>query len=333
MSKKEYKKIDPALINFQLPTIPKDKVFVKRRQDKNTSEFKFARNERGTNVIPEKPTVRVVRGDLAHVDPKRDLDFFVRQSNPKRHFIRKKEFLSSSLLSEFKFSKGSNYRPQQEITQEPIKLNSKLINDFGTKKITREKNNVLTGLVPLIKEIDKEEFENNTVNKEIETSNHNFSDCNVIYDFNFYKTLCESKGNELLNKIDCVDEKVSAYFLVKYLCESLSDFESLIWIDDCEYGTALRFLLSNDYDQQSAILNPLLTHLNKLNFPQINSENLIVLLFQKLIDSNIIEKNVIFDWNDAPKEFDGWKKAIVQTSEWILKLLEENDEDSDDDEY
>jgi hypothetical protein len=376
MSKKEYKKLDPSLINFTL--VPKENIrtFTHRnrqpRNDYSSSEFKFDRSQRGASVeaastiVSTIPTMRVVRGDLAHVNPKRDLDFYVKQSVPRRYSnqnllrqqgeprqvdsrqvdsrqgeSRQADARSNrNLGSEFRFHKGSNYqksepgdKPVAKPVAKPvstpiIKPIEKPIEKPVAKPVAkRPESSFLNGLVPFVKEIEKEELKKSSISK-IEVSPAN--DVGEDHNSDIYKQICQVKGTELLQTIDCIDEAVSPTYFVQHICEIVDDFESLQWIDDSEYGAALRYLLLNDYEKQKNILCPLLAQLNKLKFPQ----NLIVLLFKKLIDSNIVHKTVILDWYDSPKDFDGWKKAVLQTSEWILQLVDEEDEEeSDDDMY
>ena len=362
MSKKEYKKLDPSLINFTL--VPKENIrtFTHRnrqpRNDYSSSEFKFDRSQRGASVeaastiVSTIPTMRVVRGDLAHVNPKRDLDFYVKQSVPRRYSnqnlsrqqgeprqvdsrhgesrqgeLRQVDSRSNrNLGSEFRFHKGSNYQKSEPGDTPIIKPIEKQIEKPVAKPVAkRPESSFLNGLVPFVKEIEKEELQKSAISKiAVSPANDIGQECNS----DIYKQICQVKGTELLQTIDCIDEAVSPTYFVQHICEIVDDFESLQWIDDSEYGAALRYLLLNDYEKQKNILCPLLAQLNKLKFPQ----NLIVLLFKKLIDSNIVHKTVILDWYDSPKEFDGWKKAVLQTSEWILQLVDEDDEEESDDE-
>ena len=370
MSKKEYKKLDPSFINFTL--VPKEniRIFTNRnrqpRNDYSSSEFKFDRSQRGASVAGASgtsaastiPTMKVIRGDLAHVTPKRDLDFYVKQSVPKRYSnqnqprqfesrqgesrqgeSRQGESRSSQNIgSEFRFHKGSNYQKSQPFAKpgdipevanpivKPVaKPVSTPIKPVVKPVAKRPESSFLNGLVPFVKEIEKEELQKSAISKiAVSPANDIGQECN----FDIYKQICQVKGTELLQTIDCIDEAVSPTYFVQHICEIVDDFENLQWIDDSEYGAALRYLLLNDYEKQKNILCPLLAQLNKLKFPQ----NLIVLLFKKLIDSNIVHKTVILDWYDSPKDFDGWKKAVLQTSEWILQLVDEDDEEESDDE-
>lgn len=332
MLKKNVKKFDPSLINFSFAPIKKEYERKPRRQQTLNTEMKF---ERGVNVCNKESTqvTAFIRGDLVNVEPKRDLEFYVRQSTQiyrkKKVLVNQKTQLNSI---ELKFDRGSKYEkkiisPQQE--ENVAQTQVKKVASTQVKKVAPtqvRESNFLTGYTIYDRDAEQEE---DVKPKEKEEDVKESKECN----FELYAKLCQLKGNLLLNEIK--NENVYADYLIKHLYEHSSNFQEvfqeLTWLNNDEYGIALKYLTDNNYEQQHSILIALIEYLNKLNFPKIGQEYLITSLFSKLIKLDIIYPEVMIDF----KENIEYKKAIFQTSNWFLNLIEEFDavDESDDEEY
>jgi len=319
MLKKNVKKFDPSLINFSFAPIKKEYERKPRRQQTLNTEMKF---ERGVNVSNKESTqvTAFIRGDLVNVEPKRDLEFYVRQSTQtyrkKKVLVNKKTQLNSI---ELKFDRGSKYerRNISEVVPTQVK-------EISITQVTQvRESNFLTGYTVYDRDAEQEE---DVKPKKKEEELKESKECN----FELYTKLGQLKGNLLLNEIK--NKNVYADYLITHLYEQSSNFQEvfqeLTWLNDDEYGIALKYLTNNNYEQQHSILVALIEYLNKLNFPKIGQEYLITSLFSKLIKLDIIYPEVMIDF----KENIEYKKAIFQTSNWFLNLIEEFDalDESDD---
>jgi hypothetical protein len=320
MSKKEVKKIDPTLINFSFEPIKR--AYVPRNNERKTYKI-----ERGTHVngsINNKiPTMKIVRGDLVNAEPKKDLDYYINQNNigyRKRREYKPKTQTKLENLS-IKFIKGSKYSIKSVIESTAI-----VPTEIVPTEIIRPINQ-FEGCIQYIRDDDdddkiivKEKVTLSVIKKE-----------KVSYNPDLYQKLCVSKGKELVSRLSSIDCEVYADYLIKYICDVKED-DNFDWLEESEYGLGLKYLVKDKYDQQYAMINVFISHLNKLKFPKVNNTYLVVILFNKLLTKEIVEVDILLDWKDSDDDCVGKMKALVQTSEWYLNLLaflDEVDEESD----
>ena len=238
MLKKNVKKFDPSLINFSFAPIKKEYERKPRRQQTLNTEMKF---ERGVNVSNKESTkvTAFIRGDLVNVEPKRDLEFYVRQSTQtyrkKKVLVNKKTQLNSI---ELKFDRGSKYerRNISEVVPTQVK-------EISITQVTQvRESNFLTGYTVYDRDAEQEE---DVKPKKKEEELKESKECN----FELYAKLGQLKGNLLLNEIK--NKNVYADYLITHLYEHDSNFQEvfqeLTWLNNDEYGIALKYLTNNNY--------------------------------------------------------------------------------------
>lgn len=300
MSKKH---IDPSLINFSFEPIKKfNRPYVERKHNKPIVHSK------------------IVRGDLVNVEPVRNLDYYINSNNirQKKNYVPKYLKKDEKKDLSIQFVKGSKY---QIIKPKPITTFNKVIeripvNQFeGCIEYKRDEED--TAILP------KKDTVTITILKNEKQP----------YNPELYKKFYEYKGEKLVEELSGSSEIEPEYFL-KYICD-VNNEDNFSWLEDNEYGLGLKYLVKDKTDKQHAIINVLVTHLDKLKFPKVNNTYLIVILFNKLISKEIVEIDILLEWKDTSDDCSGKMKAIVQTSEWflnLLTLLEESEEETEMDE-
>lgn len=306
MSKKQVKQIDPSLINFSFTPVQN------KQQDRYIpkKDFKFERKN------SEQKIVKFVRGDLVNVEEKKNLDYYI-----KKHDVKQKKlnfFPKKSKDLNIKFIKGEKYKITPVVKEPPLikeQVNNSLIE--VKKPINQFEGCILykrddEDLVPLKKEV----INISVIKKE-----------KISYQPEIYKKLYNKKGNDAINEINNTNETVYGDYFLQYICDINEKFDDVEWLNDNQYGLALKYLIKDDQDQQHALLTVLVKHLHKLNFPKIKDTYLVVLLFNKLLTNEIIEVDILLEWKESDEDCSGKLKALIQTSEWFLDLLEQLEEE------
>lgn len=256
-----------------------------------------------------KPIVhtKIVRGDLVNVEPVRNLDYYISSNNirQKKNYVPK--YVKKENDLSIQFVKGSKYQITKKVIPERIP-----INQFeGCIEYKRDKDDEI---------VPKKETVTITILKNEKKP----------YNPELYKKFYEYKGEKLVEELGNTDN-VEPEYLLKYICD-VTPNDNFSWLEDDQYGLGLKYLIKDKTDKQHAIINVLVTHLDKLKFPKINNTYLIVILFNKLISKEIVEIDILLEWKDTQDDCTGKMKAIVQTSEWflnLLTLLENSEEETD----
>jgi hypothetical protein len=293
MSKKH---VDPSLINFSFEPIKKfNRPYVERKRN-------------------NKPIVhtKIVRGDLVNVEPVRNLDYYINNNNirQKKNYVPK--YIKKENDLSIQFVKGSKYKITKPITTINKVVERIPVNQFeGCIEYKRDRDDEI---------IPKKETVTITILKNEKQE----------YNPELYKKFYDYKGEKLVEELGNTDN-VEPEYLLKYICD-VTPADDFSWLEDNEYGLGLKYLVKDNTDKQHAIINVLVTHLDKLKFPKVNNTYLIVILFNKLISKEIVEIDILLEWKDTQDDCTGKMKAIVQTSEWflnLLKMLEESEEETD----
>jgi hypothetical protein len=119
-------------------------------------------------------------------------------------------------------------------------------------------------------------------------------------------------------------ELLPEYCLEYICCLDLPDFQQLEWIPRIPRSE------SNSYESQLETLHVLVKYLYKLGFPKVNDEPLLLTIFKTFLIKGIIEDQVFVDWYEVQDSGPERRKAMIQTSEWVLQLMEKMDEEAED---
>jgi len=139
-----------------------------------------------------------------------------------------------------------------------------------------------------------------------------------VYDENFYKNWWENSQE---------NQSILPSFALKYICSlQLTDFSELNWTHRLPKFEQLPENDSFEFQMDTLII--LVKHLNELGFPKIEKESLLLKIFKEFLYKGIIEDVTFTEWYQLQENF---PKALIQSSEWILQLMEkiqneENDE-------
>ena len=208
---------------------------------------------------------------------------------------------------------------QPEKPKEPKVLSkSKVLKLEASKKLQEAKSSLAAKVLQEAKE--QEELENASIQI-----------ANELYD-----TLL--KGKELVDHMKKNSIKLSASIFVTKIFNSLSDPLSCKWLTLAEYGNALKYLLSNNTQQQTRFLFTIQKKYNELKFPKILikevSRNLIEIVFQLLYQNEIIENEAFIKWSDDDNSDHGKTNAVFQTTPFFqfLTQADEDDGEEEDDE-
>lgn len=301
MSKKT---IDPSLINFSFTPIQNKQQYFPKK------DFKYERKN------SEQKIVKFVRGDLVNVEEKKNLDYYINKHNVKQKKLN--FFPKKSKNLNIKFIKGEKYKITHVIEQKKEEVQSSIIE-------VRKPVNQLEGCI-LYKRDDDDDII--PVKKEVVTVSVIKKE-KICYKPDVYKKLYDIKGNDAISEINNTNEKIYGDYFLQYICDINENFENVEWLNDNQYGLALKYLIKDDQEQQHALLTVLIKHLHKLNFPKVKDTYLVVLLFNKLLTNEIIEVDILLEWKESDEDCSGKLKALIQTSEWFLDLLEKLEEESD----
>jgi hypothetical protein len=169
---------------------------------------------------------------------------------------------------------------------------------------------VLAGMKPIVKnDLDAMEVISK-IKKEIKVVEKKHS-----YDEQKYKNWWENNDNSDIRLEYCLE----------YICSlDLPDFQQLEWIQRIPRSE------SYSYESQLETLHVLVKYLFKLGFPKVNDEPLLLTIFKTFLTKGIIEDQVFVDWYELQESGPERRKAMIQTSEWILQLMEKMDEEAED---
>jgi hypothetical protein len=169
---------------------------------------------------------------------------------------------------------------------------------------------VLAGMKPLVKnDLDAMEVISK-IKKESKVVEKKHS-----YDEQKYKNWWENNDNS----------DILLEYCLEYICSlDLPDFQRLDWIPRIS-----RFD-SNSYESQLETLHVLVKYLFRLGFPKVNDEPILLTIFKTFLTKGIIEDQVFVDWYELQDSGLERRKAMIQTSEWILQLMEKMDEEAED---
>jgi hypothetical protein len=118
------------------------------------------------------------------------------------------------------------------------------------------------------------------------------------------------------------NNNILSEFCMKYICSlELANFDSLEWIS--------RIPVYDSFDSQLETLHVLVNYLETLDFPKKQDSFLIIEIFKTFLAKGIIEDEVFVEWYESK---DIKKRAMIQTSEWILQLMEKMNETNEDEE-
>jgi len=124
--------------------------------------------------------------------------------------------------------------------------------------------------------------------------------------------------------------------IIEYLLKFVLDQSSVSnceWMEETAYGTLLSALLHNDVEKLKCVFE-IQKYCHSLNFPRLPTNiPLITQLFKTLYEKNLIDGDVfIYLWKENEREDDGKRKALIQTTQWLLEVeqeLEQLDEEED----
>lgn len=175
---------------------------------------------------------------------------------------------------------------------------------------------VLAGMKPLVKN-DLDTMEVITkIKKEIKAED--ITTVKHTYDEQKYKNWWENNDNS----------DILLEYCLEYICSlDLPDFQQLEWIQRIPRSE------SYSYESQLETLHVLVKYLFKLGFPKVNDEHaqpLLLTIFKTFLNKGIIEDQVFTDWYELQESGPERRKAMIQTTEWILQLMEKMDEEAED---
>jgi hypothetical protein len=143
------------------------------------------------------------------------------------------------------------------------------------------------------------------------------------------------KGAELCSYIEKLEVIPTGSVLISEVLLNLEDPLSTAWCRKSEYGSAIAMLVSGNKKAQIRALNEIQLHCNKLKFPKVDTKSgargLIEILFELCYTQEVIDYEGFVAWSEDNAEVPGKINAIVQTTNFI-RLLSEQDFDNDEDE-
>jgi len=171
---------------------------------------------------------------------------------------------------------------------------------------------VLAGMKPLVKN-DLDDMEViSKVTKEIKAKDITLKH---TYDEQKYKNWWENNDNS----------DILLEYCLEYICSlDLPDFQQLEWIQRIPRSD------SYSYESQLETLHVLVKYLFKLGFPKVNDEPILLTIFKTFLTKGVIEDQVFVDWYEIQDSGPERRKAMIQTSEWILQLMERMEEETED---
>ena len=116
-----------------------------------------------------------------------------------------------------------------------------------------------------------------------------------------------------------VTEAVCSEHVVRRLCEKTP-------VEEIEWSGALAESIRRCRGRPQGIIEAVVDHMEGRGFPDI-----VTSVFDTLIRYEIVEGDAFVDWRESETR----RRVVIQTSDWIMRLVEKmNDEyDDDDDEY
>jgi len=130
-----------------------------------------------------------------------------------------------------------------------------------------------------------------------------------IYYENWYQGNCE--------------EPVLPEYCVQYVC-TLDDFETLNWVT--------KIPRCDSVESELGVIKTIIQKMVALEFPKIAGEAFIVTVLKSLLAKTIISEDALIDWYESTEDFEGRKKAMIQTTEWILQLVEKLEQEAEEEE-
>lgn len=146
------------------------------------------------------------------------------------------------------------------------------------------------------------------------------------------------KGTELQSYIENSPEKPTASAIITVTIANNVPAVGNInysWLNDSEYGLAIKYLLKEDSTEQVAILFSVQEYCHSIKFPKVmikeKQRNLIEVIFQILYRNEIVDEKSFLSWVEDDSDSAGRTNAIVQTTSFI-SVFNEKDEEFNDDE-
>jgi len=151
------------------------------------------------------------------------------------------------------------------------------------------------------------------------------------------------RGKALADTVDVktVEKVIGALFLAKFLelnTDVLKD-ENLSWLKKDQFGSLLSKTLFEEYPDREKLkvqvraLYAVQQGFHKLGFPRAsNNQAMIERVFMKMYNDDIVPEEAIFEWKDDLTDTDGKMDALVQLTQFVTWLAEEEEEGEEDDE-
>jgi hypothetical protein len=118
-----------------------------------------------------------------------------------------------------------------------------------------------------------------------------------------------------------VTEAVCSEHVVRRLCDKTP-------VEEIEWSGALAEAIRRCPGRPQGIIEAVVDHMEGRGFPDI-----VTSVFDTLIRYEIVEGDAFVDWRESETR----RRVVIQTSDWIMRLVEkmndEYDDDDDDDEY
>jgi hypothetical protein len=114
-----------------------------------------------------------------------------------------------------------------------------------------------------------------------------------------------------------VTDAVCSEHVVRRLCEKTP-------VEEIEWSSALAETIRRCPGRPQGIIEAVVDHMEGRGFPDI-----VTLVFDTLIRYEIVEGDAFVDWRESETR----RRVVIQTSDWIMKLVEKMNEDEDDDDY
>jgi hypothetical protein len=111
-------------------------------------------------------------------------------------------------------------------------------------------------------------------------------------------------------------EAVCSEHVVQRLCEKTP-------VEDINWSGGLAETIRRCPGQQRGIIEAVVDHMEGRGFPDI-----ITSVFDTLIRYEIVEDDVFVDWRESETR----RRVVIQTSDWIMKLVEKMNDEYDDEE-
>lgn len=118
-------------------------------------------------------------------------------------------------------------------------------------------------------------------------------------------------------------DQVYPEYCFQYVC-SLDNFETLSWLPNIPRCESI--------ESEIALIRVVVQKMVSIGFPKIAGEAFILTVLKSLLMQNIISEEVLIDWYQSTEDFEGRKKAMILTSEWILQLVEKLEQEAEEEE-